>query len=83
MPESTAGRATGSAAFGESFTDHMLVIEHSAGTGWGPPLVKPFGPLSVHPAAPGLHYGMGCFEGMKAYMSPAGQGLLFRCVAIP
>jgi branched-chain amino acid aminotransferase len=35
--------------------------------GWQPPEIVPFGDLRISPAASVLHYGMGCFEGMKAY----------------
>jgi hypothetical protein len=42
----------------------------------------PFGPLQLHPAAQVLHYGTCCFEGMKAYLGPDGQGLLFRCMGV-
>lgn len=64
--------------FGEAFTDHMFLVEHITGKGWGIPRIMPFGPIPVHPAAQVLHYGMSCFEGMKAYCSVKGQGLLFR-----
>ena len=32
----------------------------------------------MHPAAQVLHYGMCCFEGMKAYHGVDGRGRLFR-----
>eukprot|EP00803_Ostreobium_quekettii_P003644 evm.model.scf_271.7 EVM.evm.TU.scf_271.7 scf_271:91172-94158(+) len=66
------------AAFGLAFTDHMLVIEHAAGSGWGAPVIKPFQNLSLHPSAQVLHYGMSCFEGMKAYKGVDGAPRLFR-----
>jgi hypothetical protein len=53
-------------------------VQHTAEHGWGPPRIVPFGPLRLHPAAQVLHYGTCCFEGMKAYLGPEGQGLLFR-----
>ena len=31
--------------------DHMLLVEHVEGEGWGKPAIVPFGPLSIHPAA--------------------------------
>ncbi|KAK9823971.1 hypothetical protein WJX72_006714 [[Myrmecia] bisecta] len=64
--------------FGTTFTDHMLTVDFVEGEGWGKPTIKPFGFLSMHPAAQVLHYGMGCFEGMKAYRGPDGRGRLFR-----
>lgn len=66
--------------FGASFTDHMFMVEHIDGQGWGQPVIKPFGNLSVHPAAQALHYGVCCFEGMKAYLGKDGKARLFRCV---
>jgi hypothetical protein len=52
--------------------------EHTADHGWGKPRIVPFGPLALHPAAQVLHYGMCCFEGMKAYLGQDGRGRLFR-----
>lgn len=37
--------------FGTAFTDHMFLAEHAEGAGWGSPAIRPFGPLSLHPAA--------------------------------
>lgn len=43
--------------FGRTFTDHMLIIEwNKAVGGWGNPLIKPFGPLTLQPSASVLHY---------------------------
>ncbi|KAI3434631.1 hypothetical protein D9Q98_002698 [Chlorella vulgaris] len=64
--------------FGTVFTDHMLHIEHSVTEGWTRPTVKPFGLLQMHPASQVLHYGMCCFEGMKAYAGVDGRMRLFR-----
>lgn len=64
--------------FGASFTDHMFLVEHIDGKGWGQPVIKPFGSISVHPAAQTLHYGVCCFEGMKAYLGKDGKARLFR-----
>lgn len=55
-------------------------VQHTTDGGWEQPKIVPFGPLQLHPAAQVLHYGTCCFEGMKAYLGPNGQGLLFRCV---
>jgi branched-chain amino acid aminotransferase len=52
--------------FGDVFTDHMLVSDWHAGA-WSTPRIIPHGPLSVSPAALGLHYGQSVFEGLKAY----------------
>eukprot|EP00537_Pseudo-nitzschia_pungens_P011273 CAMPEP_0172396024 /NCGR_PEP_ID=MMETSP1061-20121228/23123_1 /TAXON_ID=37318 /ORGANISM="Pseudo-nitzschia pungens, Strain cf. pungens" /LENGTH=421 /DNA_ID=CAMNT_0013127777 /DNA_START=128 /DNA_END=1393 /DNA_ORIENTATION=- len=55
--------------FGHTFTDHMLTIEWDTDNGWGAPKIAPFHDLKIHPAATSLHYGLQCFEGMKAYRS--------------
>jgi hypothetical protein len=68
-------------AFGQLFTDHMLICHHTDAAGWQRPRIQPFGPLSIHPASQVLHYGMCCFEGMKAYLGADGRGRLFRYVS--
>ena len=52
--------------FGTTFSDHMLTIEYKNG-GWQEPQIRPFQNLSISPAASSFHYGLECFEGMKAY----------------
>ncbi|EIE23563.1 branched-chain amino acid aminotransferase II [Coccomyxa subellipsoidea C-169] len=65
--------------FGQVFTDHLFIVEHAEGAGWGRPQIRPFSQgITVHPAAQVLHYGMCCFEGMKAYLGVDGRGRLFR-----
>jgi branched-chain amino acid aminotransferase len=64
--------------FGQLFTDHMFRIEHTAGQGWQQGRIVPFGPLSLSPAASGLHYGQAMFEGLKAFRGVDGQIRLFR-----
>lgn len=66
--------------FGHTFTDHMLTIEWDTENGWGAPSIEPFRNLSISPAASSLHYGLQCFEGMKAYRSSEDSDLihLFR-----
>ena len=66
--------------FGKKFSPHMLIVDWNHTTGWGVPQIKPYGPLSLSPAAPSLHYASGLFEGMKAYRSADGSGKirLFR-----
>jgi hypothetical protein len=59
----------------------LLQAEHTAEHGWGKPRIVPFGPLQLHPGAQVLHYGMCCFEGMKAYLGQDGRGRLFRWAA--
>ncbi|CCW70483.1 unnamed protein product [Phytomonas sp. Hart1] len=44
----------------------MLSIEFTQHD-WGVPRIEPFKPLSLPPYSACLHYGLECFEGMKAY----------------
>eukprot|EP00890_Picochlorum_soloecismus_P002731 jgi/Picsp_1/3459/NSC_06297-R1_branched chain aminotransferase cytosolic len=64
--------------FGEYFTDHMLMVTHSVGAGWSAPRIQPLEAVPMHPGSQVLHYGMSCFEGMKAYKGPDGRVRLFR-----
>lgn len=52
--------------FGNTFSDHMLTIAYKDGA-WQDPQILPYANLSISPAASSLHYGLSCFEGMKAY----------------
>lgn len=64
--------------FGTLFTDHMLLIDYDEGKGWHDGRIVPYGPLSLDPAACGLHYGQLIFEGMKAYRTDDGRVVMFR-----
>lgn len=65
--------------FGHTFTDHMLLIPWTHGTGWGAPVIKPYGPLALDPSSTVLHYASTLFEGMKAYRdATSGVVRLFR-----
>ena len=64
--------------FGKEFTDHMFIMEYSAGKGWHDGRIVPYGPITLDPAASVLHYGQEMFEGMKAYRTPGGRVQLFR-----
>ena len=68
------------AAFGATFTDHMLICAWTAEHGWAAPAIEPFRNIELHPAAHVLHYAVEVFEGMKAYPDAAGGGCprLFR-----
>jgi len=44
----------------------MLTIKYKEGE-WHEPHILPYGDISISPAASGLHYGLQCFEGTKAY----------------
>ncbi|KAJ1736732.1 branched-chain-amino-acid transaminase bat2 [Coemansia sp. BCRC 34490] len=65
-------------AFGKNFTDHMLCIRYTEEKGWEAPEIKPYGPLSIDPAAFVLNYSIETFEGMKAYRAADGTVNLFR-----
>lgn len=64
--------------FGTVFTDHMVQITWAAGSGWHDAAVRPYGPLSLDPAAAVLHYGQEVFEGIKAYRHADGSIHTFR-----
>jgi len=64
-------------SFGHEFTDYMFECDYKDGT-WSNPTIKPFGPLSISPAAKVFHYGQAVFEGMKAYKDEDGKTWLFR-----
>ena len=63
--------------FGKVFSDHMFIMDYSGGS-WKNPRIEPFGPIPMHPASSGIHYGQSIFEGMKAYRSVDGHTMLFR-----
>lgn len=64
-------------SFGNVFTDHMLSCDYKDGK-WQTPVIEPYGPLVMSPAARVLHYGQAIFEGMKAYKDANDEVWLFR-----
>ncbi|KJE95375.1 branched-chain-amino-acid aminotransferase [Capsaspora owczarzaki ATCC 30864] len=64
--------------FGASFSDHMLEVPWNKQSGWAAPIISPYHRLSIDPASNVLHYGIECFEGMKAYKDKHNQIRLFR-----
>lgn len=64
--------------FGRIFTDHMFIMDYTAGKGWHDPRIEPYGSLNVDPSSSVLHYGQGVFEGLKAYRNQEGEIQLFR-----
>jgi branched-chain amino acid aminotransferase len=64
--------------FGKVFTDHMLVMDYTDGTGWHDARIEPYGPTSMDPATLVLHYGQAVFDGFKAFRSSTGGVVLFR-----
>lgn len=63
--------------FGSTFSDHMFECDYKDGV-WQNPTIKPYGPLTISPAAKVFHYGQAVFEGMKAFKDEAGKVWLFR-----
>lgn len=55
-----------------------MTVEWDMKSGWGKPEIKPMAPLRIHPFNSTLHYGVECFEGMKAYKDSKGKIRLFR-----
>lgn len=64
-------------AFGNIFTDHMLVCDFKEGS-WQKPTIKPYEPFLIDPSAKVFHYGQAIFEGMKAYKDENDAVWLFR-----
>ncbi len=64
--------------FGVEFTDHMFMMDYTAGKGWYDARIVEFGDLPMHPASTVFHYGAEIFEGLKAYRRPDGEVQLFR-----
>src|SRR5690554_535338 len=63
--------------FGNVFTDHMFECDYKNGA-WQNPTIRPYGPLTISPAAKVFHYGQAVFEGMKAFKDDNGKVWLFR-----
>ena len=64
-------------AFGNIFTDHMLMCDFKDGQ-WQKPTIKPYEPFLLDPSAKVFHYGQAIFEGMKAYKDESDDVWLFR-----
>ena len=64
-------------AFGNVFTDHMLVCDYKNGK-WEKPVIKPYAPFLMDPSSKVFHYGQAIFEGMKAYKDVNDDIWLFR-----
>ncbi len=79
-PVSDAERAAliADPGFGKTFTDHMVTIRYTAGTGWHDATLGPRGPLTLDPATAVLHYAQEIFEGLKGYKLSDGSMALFR-----
>jgi branched-chain amino acid aminotransferase len=64
--------------FGVSHTDHILQVNWTQHEGYHAPEIRPYGDFSLSPASSSLHYGLECFEGMKAYVDADERIRLFR-----
>ena len=64
--------------FGKYSTDHMVHINWNVKDGWETPRLEPFRDLNLNPFSSGLHYGIQCYEGTKAYKNQKGEIRLFR-----
>lgn len=64
-------------AFGQVFTDHMMVCNFKDGA-WEVPKIVPYQPITLDPSAKIFHYGQSVFEGMKAYKDTENKVWLFR-----
>ncbi len=56
--------------FGKYFTDHMAHVRWTVDADWHGHQVRPYGPLTLDPAASVLHYGQEIFEGIKRTAMP-------------
>ena len=79
-PVSAADRAAQmeNPGFGRFFTDHMITLRYTEGTGWHDWKLEARKPLQLDPATMVLHYAPEIFEGLKAYKLPDGGATLFR-----
>lgn len=63
--------------FGTVFADHMLLLDYNEGA-WRNGRIVPYGPLTLDPAAAGIHYAQALFDGIKAYRGDDGKVRIFR-----
>ena len=59
-------------------TDTMYLTETKQDEAWMPGDLRPYGNMSISPAAGVLNYGQGLFEGMKAYRTANDRVVFFR-----
>ena len=64
--------------FAKLFSDHMFLMDYTAGEGWHDPRIVPYAPFQMDPATVVFHYAQELFEGMKAYRTAANDIQLFR-----
>lgn len=56
----------------------MLTVSWNSASGWAPPSIQPYAPLTLDPSSVIFHYAPSLFEGMKAYKDVQGRVRLFR-----
>ena len=61
--------------FGKQFSDHMFLMDYTAGEGWHDARIVPYGPWEMDPATTVFHYAQEIFEGMKAYRTADRLGM--------
>jgi branched-chain amino acid aminotransferase len=76
--ESYSDTSTDSRDGSDGLTGRMLTCPWSAGFGWREPKIVTSTSITLSPAAPGLNYGMQCFEGLKAFRGYDGALRLIR-----
>jgi branched-chain amino acid aminotransferase len=59
----------------------MINVQYDSSKGWSRPLLEAFQEFSFSPFISGLHYGVQCYEGSKAYKNEKGEVRLFRLEA--
>ncbi|MDF2535301.1 MAG: branched-chain amino acid aminotransferase, group [Bacillales bacterium] len=64
--------------FGQTFTDHMFMMDFTEDIGWHDAQILPYSPVALEPSAMVFHYGQAIFEGLKAYRTASGDILMFR-----
>jgi branched-chain amino acid aminotransferase len=65
-------------SFGNIFSDHMFIMDYTAGKGWHDARIVPYSSISYEPAIMVFHYGQAIFEGLKAYKTAKAEIVLFR-----
>lgn len=78
VPDAVRAERMKSPGFGKVFTEHMVTLKWDEARGWHGGVLKPYGPLSLDPAASVLHYGQAIFEGFKAYKQADGGIKTYR-----
>ncbi|MCS6947804.1 MAG: aminotransferase class IV, partial [Steroidobacteraceae bacterium] len=73
----TSRKSISPAPFGTLLAAQMAVAWYRDGR-WSEAAREATGPLPLHPAMHGLHYGSACFEGFKAYRHANGGIYVFR-----